>query len=88
MTTAITNAFLDQVIAGLKQKILNFETAVTALESGAVTEYNLDTGQTVVKVKKADVSNLRESLRTMYGRLSELDIRRHGGSTTQMIPDY
>lgn len=82
----ITQSWLNERIAAIKLEIEAREVAFAALSSGAVVEYNLDTGQTVTKVKKADLTSLQLGTNALYNLLSALDMRANGGHVTQVMP--
>lgn len=79
--------FVNERIIATKAEIVAFETAVTALTTGGIQQYSLDTGQSRQTVTKLDVVRLSAHLDSLYNRLATLQARLYGGAITAR-PDY
>ena len=71
------NALIDAYIA-----------AITAISVGGAQEYNLDTGQTVSKVKKIDLQWMDKTLNSLLNLCTILELRLGGGGTVIVRPIY
>lgn len=79
---AITSAFLTDRITATQAEIIVYENAVTALGTGNVQSYTLDTGQSRQTVTKLDVTSLNRTLDSLYNRLATLCARRDGSGVS------
>jgi hypothetical protein len=59
--------------------IAAYEDALLALATAGVESYTLDTGQSVQKVTKYDISSMNKTLDSLYNRLVTLQARCSGG---------
>ena len=75
-------AFLQERITKTKALIVIYEDALTALGSGGVQSYKLDTGQNITWVTKMDVADLNKTLDSLYNRCATMDARLNGGNIT------
>jgi len=74
----MNTAFLQERITATKAQIVAYEDATTALASGAVQSYTLDTGQTRQTVTKLDLVGLQKTLDALYNRLCVFEARLTG----------
>lgn len=72
--------FLQARIDATKTQIVAYEDAITALTSGGVQSYTLDTGQSRQTVTRLELSTLNSALDGLYNRLVTLQARQNGGS--------
>lgn len=72
--------FLQQRIDATKALIVAYEDAVTALVSGGVQTYTLDTGQSRQTVTRLELATLNRNIDSLYNRLATLQARLNGGS--------
>lgn len=72
--------FLQARIDATKTQIVAYEDAITALTSGGVQSYTLDTGQSRQTVTRLELSGLNDALDGLYNRLVTLQARQNGGS--------
>lgn len=72
--------FLEQRIDATKALIVAYEDAATALASGGVQSYTLDTGQSRQTVTRLEIATLHRSIDSLYNRLATLQARLNGGS--------
>lgn len=72
--------FLQQRIDATKALIAAYEDAATALVSGGVQSYTIDTGQTRQTVTQVDLAALNRNIDSLYNRLATLQARLKGGS--------
>lgn len=72
--------FLQQRIDATKALIAVYEDAATALVSGGVQSYTIDTGQTRQSVTQVDLAALNRNIDSLYNRLATLQARLKGGS--------
>lgn len=80
--------FLQERIDATKTKIAAAEAAEDALISGGISTYSLDTGQSVQKVTRHNLTELRKYVESLYNRLATLEQRRNGSGTRQAVPDF
>lgn len=69
--------WLEERIAAKKAAILAYETAITALASGAQ-NYSLDTGQTRQVVSKANLTEMRNAIGQLESDIATLQMRLYG----------
>lgn len=72
--------FIKQRIEKTKLLIATLEDAVTALTSGGVQSYTIDTGQTRQTVTRIDMASINKNIDALYNRLATLEARLNGGS--------
>lgn len=77
-----TQQFILDRIAATQLLIDAYETAITALATGGVQEYLLDTGQNKQRVTKIDIQAMQEQLDSLYNRYLMLDARLNGSGST------
>ncbi len=74
--------FLKQRIDATKALIVAYEDAATALTTGGVQTYTLDTGQSRQTVTRLELATLNRNIDSLYNRLATLQARLNGGSVT------
>ena len=84
----MANTFLQERIAATKALIIVYETAVTALVTGGVQRYELDTGQSIQRVTKIDVPKLNAQLDGLYNRLATQEARLNGSGVVTVRPAW
>lgn len=84
----IMEDFLCSQIQVLKDMITAYNTAITKIITGAVDSYTLDTGQTVTKVTKSNLSEIQRQRRSLMNELSELELRCNGGGVSRVVPGW
>lgn len=72
--------FLKARIEATKAQIIAYEDAITALTTGGVQSYTLDTGQSRQTVTRLELSTLNSALDGLYNRLVTLQARQTGGA--------
>jgi hypothetical protein len=83
------STFLQARIAATKTQIIAFEGALTAFgANGALQSYTMDTGQTTQTVTRANLTQLRNTVTSLYNQLATLEARLTGGGSTQVIPGW
>ena len=82
------NAFLQARIDAVKLRIVVYEDAITALVTGGVQQYTLDTGQTRQTVTKLDIDNLQKALDSMMNQLATWQARLNGSGVIHVRPGY
>lgn len=75
------NTFLQSRITATQAQIVVYEDAVTALGSGNIQTYTLDTGQSRTTVTKLELNGLQKTLDGLYNRLAVLEARLTGNGT-------
>jgi hypothetical protein len=70
-----------------KARVLLYETALSAIASGAQS-YSLDTGQTRQVVTKANVTEVRRALEADLNLIRTLGNLLTGCGTTHVVPSY
>jgi hypothetical protein len=81
-------AFLQARIDATKAQIIAYEDAATALASGGVQSYTLDTGQSRQTVTRLDLDNLQKTIDSLYNRLATLEARLNGSGTITARPAW
>ena len=84
---ACSQFILDRITAK-KAQIILYEDALTALATGGVQEYRLDTGQSVQHVTKMDVKDLQNTVDSLYNTLATLEARCTGNGTITVRPAF
>lgn len=79
--------FIQARINATKNQIVAYEDAATALSSG-VQSYTLDTGQTRQTVTKLDLSNIQNTLDSLYNRYATLEARLNGSGVLTGKPGW
>lgn len=74
--------FLQQRIEATKALIVAYEDAVTALTTGGVQSYTLDTGQSRQTVTRLEIATLQRNIDSLYNRLVTLQARLNGGAVS------
>lgn len=85
---SIDTAWLDARIAATQLSIEAYEAAEAAIGTGGAQSYTLDTGQSRQTVTKANITEIRKTLDSLYARYSNLCNRRNGGQTKQAVPGW
>jgi len=80
--------FLQARIDATKAQIIAYEDAATALASGGVQSYTLDTGQSRQTVTRLDLDNLQKTIGSLYNRLATLEARLNGSGTITARPAW
>ena len=81
-------SFLQDRVIKIQNQIIAYEDAITALVSGGVQEYSLDSGQTKQKVTRLDVKSMQDALDTLYNRLTTLQARLSGSGSVTGRPSW
>jgi hypothetical protein len=76
----------DQAVIAVRAIIKNLETALIALADPTITSYSLDTGQSVQRVTRRDISRLTADLESAYSLLATLQARSTGRGSIQVVP--
>ncbi len=71
----LDGTFLKERITKTKAIIVAYEDAITAISTGGIETYTLDTGQSRQTVTKQNLKDMNESLDGLYNRLSTLCLR-------------
>lgn len=74
-------------ITAVKAQIIAYEAAALALAAG-VQSYELDTGQSVQKVTKLNLSSIQKTIDLLYNRCATLEARLNGSGTTHGRPAW
>lgn len=80
--------FLQARIDATKAQIIAYEDAATALASGGVQSYTLDTGQSRQTVTRLDLDDLQKTVDSLYNRLATLEARLNGSGTVTARPAW
>lgn len=81
-------AWIQERIDATKALILLYEEAITALSSGGIYSYTLDTGQTKQTVTKQQLSMLVSTLDSLENRLQYWQHRLCGGASVYVKPAW
>lgn len=79
--------WLTARIAATEAAIIAYEAGITALATGGVQTYTLDTGQTRQSVTKANLSEMKLALNSLENRRATLIARRDGASVN-VVPGF
>ena len=82
------SSFIQERIDATKKQIVAFEDAISALASGAIQSYTLDTGQSRQTVTKVNLTELRKAVDSLYNRCATLEARRNGSGTVTQGPGW
>lgn len=80
--------FIEARITATKASIVAAEDAELALLGGGIQTYTIDTGQTRQTVTKANITELRNYIDSLYNRLVTLQARLTGGGVVNVGPAY
>lgn len=80
--------FLQDRITATQTLIIAYETAMTALSTGGVQSYTLDTGQSRQTVTKLDLTALQNTIDSLMNRLVVLEARLYGNGTVIARPSW
>jgi len=84
---ACSQFMLDR-IAAKKAQIIVYEDALTALGTGGVQSYRLNTGQSDQQVTKMDVADLQKTVDSLYNTLATLEARCTGSGSMTGRPAF
>jgi hypothetical protein len=85
----MNRTFLQARIVATQEQIVAFETALTAFaDNGALQSYTIDTSQTTQTVTRANLTQLRNTVTSLYNQCATLEVRLNGGGSTQVIPGW
>lgn len=84
----MSSDFFKERITVIKSQIVAYEDAITAFASHATQTYTIDTGQTRQTVTRADLSQMKTLLQSLYNQLATLEARVNGGGTTIARPGW
>jgi hypothetical protein len=83
------STFLQSRIDATKAQIIAFEGALTAFAAnGALQSYTIDTSQTTQTVTRANLTQLRNTVTSLYNQLATLETRLSGSGTVTVIPGW
>jgi hypothetical protein len=74
-------------IATVKAQILALDEAFLGLSTGAIQQYQLDTGQTRMLVTKANMATLRDTISALENKLATLNARVYGAGV-RVVPGW
>ena len=80
--------FLAQQLPVLEAQITAYQNAITALATGGIQSYTLNTGQTVQAVTRLDLDKLQATLDALLNRYTMLSARCNGGAVTVATPAW
>ena len=81
--------FIQARLDSTRALIIAYEEAVTALVTGGVQSYTLNTSQSVQTVNKFDLNTLNATLDALYNRCATLEARLGmGAGTILSSPDW
>lgn len=82
------NTFLEARITFLQTEITSFEAAITAVTSGGVQSYQLDTGQTRTLVTRYNLTEIQRRLESLYNLYRMTYAARYGTNVTRVLPSF
>jgi hypothetical protein len=81
--------FLQARIVATQAQIVAFEDALTAFAAnGALQSYTIDTSQTTQTVTRANLTQLRNTVTSLYNQLATLEARLNGSGTVTVVPGW
>lgn len=81
-------AFIQSRITATKAQIVAHEDAATALATGGIQSYTLDTGQTRQTVTRMDLSSIQKTIDSLYNRCATLEARLNGSGVITARPAW
>lgn len=85
---SLTNDFLQQRIDRAKAIIVDAETALERIATGAIDQYTVDTGQSRTTVTKSNIQVLENIIDSQLNRLSMLEARMTGSNVVVGRPGW
>ena len=80
--------FLQERITKIKERIVAYEDAMLLISTGAIEEYQIDTGQTKTRVKKSNIKTMQDVIDAMLNQLCVYQARLNGGNTITVRPAW
>lgn len=81
-------AWLIQRLTATRTQIEELEDALTALATGQLQSYTLDTNQSRQTVTKLELGTLQNAINTLYTRCAMLEYRIYGGQASYGGPRW
>jgi len=85
---AADDAFILTQIAAIEAQIIAYRAAVTAVASGGVQSYEIDTGQTRERVTKVDLLRLNGIISWLMNERATLRALLYGNGSTHVTPNF
>lgn len=82
------NQFIEDRIAARKLLVVQLEEAIFQLSFNNISQYTLNTGQTVQTVTKRDIVTLEKLLSSTLNGIAELEARLNGSGTVIAGPAW
>lgn len=80
--------FLKEQVEGIKAKIVAYQAASLGLASGAISSYELESGQTRQKVTQANIATLENAISSLMNQLTTLEARLCGTGAVHYEPSW
>lgn len=80
-------AFVQERITAAKAQIVAYDDAITALVTGGIQSYTLDTGQSRQVVTKLDIEWLQKAISSLENRCATLQARLNGAGV-RVVPGW
>jgi len=80
--------FWKDELQNLRVLLYEYDRAIADLVSGKISEYRLETGQSMQMVKRTDLSSLYNAREKLIAQIDQLEQRLNGGSVSQILPGW
>lgn len=80
--------FWKDELQNLRVLLYEYDRAIADLVSGKISEYRLETGQSMQMVKRTDLSSLYNAREKLTAQIDQLEQRLNGGSVSQILPGW
>ncbi len=84
----MSNTFFQQQLTAAQAQLTALNEAQLAVVSGAVESYQLDTGQSVTRVTKANIGVMNRMIDVLMNRVATLEARCNGGQVLITRPGW
>lgn len=82
----MSDTFLINQITVIEAQILEYQAAITAVTTGGMEQYTIDTGQTRMTVTSLNVGDLQDDVDGLLSRREILKAQCEGGGAVQGVP--
>lgn len=80
--------FWQDELQNLRVLLYKYDQAIADLVSGKISEYRLETGQSMQYVKRSDLSPLQTARESLLVQIDGLETRLNGGAVSMIAPGW
>ena len=88
MPTQTSQEFWQDELQNLRTLLFKYDTAIADLVAGKISEYRLETGQSLQVVKRSDLSPLQTARQSLLVQIDSLEQRISGGAVNLIMPGW